>query len=350
MDIDRFIDDLEDRLEREVEEDLITKWTQFCRGQYRGDVFVPRRMRPGKPPRLQWPAIRVNETLHDIDKMVLSQLAPVSASIVAGDGRMLNVRSNYGVPILAMPFGCELFVMAEQSNTLPNCHPLGEQKARAWADKGMPSVDHPYLQPVYEVGRQFMQIRSRYPKIGKYVAVYHPDLQGPMDILELIWGSEIFTALVDEPEFMHRMLRLITDFYSAVMTKWNAIVPPFRPDVSCHWGLLQPGQIMIREDSAMNLSPEMFREFMMPYDSELLAKFGGGAIHACGRLDHWTQFLSSMPGTKALQMSQPHLNDLDRVLRETIDRGILLLDLNAEAVRKLQSAGRPLHGKVQAFM
>ena len=36
--------------------------------------------------------------------------------------------------------------------------------------------------------------------------VEQPDLQGPMDNLELLWGSELFYALYDLPDEIHALL------------------------------------------------------------------------------------------------------------------------------------------------
>jgi len=345
MELDRYLEDLESRIDPAVEDDLIDQWRNYCAGKCRDDIFVPHRKKAAAKP-IDWPATSVNAALDDFDKMMLNQLGGVSGLVSSTTGFMLNVRSNYGVPILAMPFGCELFMMADELNTLPNCHPIGPEKARAWLEGSLPSVDHPYLQKVWEAGRRFMQIKRQYPKIGKYVFVYHPDFQGPMDILELIWGSEIFLALVDEPQVIHALLQRITDFYTACMRRWLSIVPNFDPQVSCHWALMIPGQIMLRDDSAMNLSPQYVEEFVLPYDQQLLNTFGGGAIHACGRLDHWTHLLSHLSGAKALNMSQPHLNNMEKVLRDTVDQGILLVGFDAPAARSLQATGRKLHGKV----
>lgn len=344
MELDRYLEDLESRLDPAVEDELLGQWRTFCTGQWADDVFVPRRKKAAAKP-IDWPNISVNQAMADVDKMMLSQFAGASSTVSSISGFLLNVRSNYGVPILAMPFGCELFVMPDEQNALPNCYSLGPEKARAWLDQDLPSVDHPYLQKVWEAGRRFMQIKRQYPKIGKYVAVYHPDFQGSTDILELIWGSEIFLAFVDEPQVVHRLLQRITDFYKACMRRWLSIVPNFDAEFSCHWGLGIPGQIMLRDDSAMNLSPEYVAEFMLPYDQQLLETFGGGTIHACGRVDHWTHRLAGIKGLRAFNMSQPQLNHVEKVLCDTVDKGILM-HLDAPTVKALQAAGRKLHGKV----
>ena len=349
MDLRPYLDDLEKRIDVEVEEDLLAQWRRFCAGKWPEDVFTPRRKRTAIKG-IEWPKVSVNQALHDLDAMVIQQYSSCAETICGEAGRIMAVRANYGVVILAMPFGPELFVMDETMQALPNCHPIGGDKVKAWLDKGMPSLEHPYLQKVWAAGERFMQIKRQYPKIGKYLWIYHPDFQGPIDVLEVIWGSDFFLALVDEPETIHRLLTLITDFYIAAMKRWQSIVPQADPEISCHWGMLQPGQVMIRDDSAMNLPPDFFAEYIKPYDQRILQELGGGAIHACGRVDHWTGFLAEMKGLKALNMSQPHLNDMDKVLTDTVDRGVAIIDLNPGTVRDYLKAGRKMHGRILSYL
>ena len=104
---------------------------------------------------------------------------------------------------------------------------------------------------------------------------------------------------------------------------------------------------MLRTDSAMNLSPAMFDEFIRPYEQKLLDGLGGGAIHFCGRGDHYIASMSAMPGLTGIAMSQPHLNDMEVIYRHTVDKGIPLLGFNPKAVAEALAAGRPLRGRVQ---
>ncbi|PKO05748.1 MAG: hypothetical protein CVU41_09995 [Chloroflexi bacterium HGW-Chloroflexi-3] len=54
--------------------------------------------------------------------------------------------------------------------------------------QGVPDLKKGYGVKVLAMGDYFKEIGKQYPKIGSYVHVYHPDLQGPMDICELVWG------------------------------------------------------------------------------------------------------------------------------------------------------------------
>lgn len=346
--LEQCLNDLEERIDESVEAELRRQWKQFCRLEFRGDMFSP--SRPAmNPPKFAWPVVRTNEILADFDKMALQQFAGCSGSLEAGNGFPLMVRCNYGTPIMPVLFGAELFVMPEEMDCLPGSRPIGggTDAIKALLDRGEPSLDHPYAQKVLEMGRRFMAVKRAHPKIGRWVDVYHPDLQGPMDVLEMIWGSDIFVALYEEADLVHAMLDLVCRTYGRFMRAWEALCPPPPPgDPAGHWGLMHPGRIMLRDDSAMNLSPEMFRQFILPYDQRLLEEFGGGAIHACGKVDHWAPLLGEMKGLKAFNMSQPHLNDMEIVWQSTVDKGLVIVDVDSAAARAAIAAGRNLHGRV----
>lgn len=349
MDIRVYLDDLEQRIDAAGEQALQAEWEAFIRGAHGEGIFAPRRMYRA-PPRVAWPQFTINQAQHDCDCMALSQLNACSAALTDGSGGLLCVRCNYGTPILPSLFGAALFYMEDELNTLPTCYPLagGAAAMRAIVAAGVPEIDRALWHKVRTMARHYQELFAPYPKLRRWVHLYHPDVQGPMDCVELLWGSALFLALHDAPELVKDTLQLVTDSYCAVMDDWLAIVPT-PADAACHWTLYQPGRIMLRDDSAMNLSPEMFAEFIAPYDAQLLARYGGGAIHFCGRGDHFIAHAAALPGLRAINMSQPELNDMEQIYRHTVDAGILLLDLRRATAAQALAAGRDLHGRVHCW-
>ena len=204
----------------------------------------------------------------------------------------------------------------------------------------MPDLSAGYGGRVMTAGALFLEIASRYPKIGKYVHPYHPDLQGPMDAAELICGSDIFCELYESPELIHNLLALICDTYTAFMGKWLALFPA--NGYAYHFGFMHRGTIMLRDDSAMNLSPAMFEGFILPYDNRLLRQFGGGIIHFCGKGDHFVHFFDGMESLYGINLTQPEYNDMETIYRHTVDRNIKLFTLHPETAR---AAGNRLKGR-----
>jgi hypothetical protein len=282
--------------------------------------------------------------------MALQQLRMCSDALAEGSGRVMNVRCNYGTSIVPSLFGVELYVMPEETNTLPTSHPVagGKEGIRKLVEQGVPDVKCALGVKTLEMGERFREWFEPYPKIRKYVHIYHPDLQGPMDICEVVWGSGLFLDIMDEPDLVRQFLEIITETYIRLMREWNRVVPP-RDGFMAHWGVFHKGTIMLRDDSAMNLSPEMFEGFIEPYDQRLLDEFGGGAIHFCGRGDHYIHRIPEMKGVYAVNMSQPHLNHMETILGNTVDQGIQLLDLQREVGEEALREGRDLRGNVHCW-
>ncbi|NLF93867.1 MAG: hypothetical protein GX564_08260 [Oligosphaeraceae bacterium] len=349
IDLQPFLEDLEQRLEPQAEEALLAAWRQFNAGEFAGDIFSPRRPQ-ASPSVLEWPSVTVNAALQDYDQMALQQLAACSNVLASGNGALLNVRSNYGSSILPSLFGVELFIMEAGHNTLPTSQPLpgGLDGIRRLLAAGIPDLEGGLGARVFAMGQYFQELFAPYPKLRQYVAIYHPDLQGPMDACEVLCGSAMFLYLIDYPELMHACLALITSTYAAFMQRWLKIVPAEGPD-SRHWGFLHRGRIMLRDDSAMNLSPEMFQEFIAPYNQRLLDIFGGGGDHFCGRGDHFIACLQKLRGLCGIAMSQPEYNQMEKIFTHTVDCGLNLYGLRRDAAQEALQRGRLLHGRVHCW-
>jgi len=340
----RCLNDLEERIDSDEETRLHREWTDFAEGSHGEGVFAPRRAKV-RPPRTEWPKVGINDALEDFDLMALHQYRLCSDLLASGGGNLLQVRANYGTPIIPSLFGAKLFVMPREADTLPANWPLGEDGVLRLLDHGVPDVLGALGGCALGMGAHFREIGADWPKIGQFVQIYHPDAQGPMDLCELLWGSTLFCALIEKPDRVRALLELVTQTYYEFLQAWQGVCP-FHPGCNPHWGMLVKGAIFLREDSCMNLSPGMVREFVVPHDQRLLREFGGGAVHFCGHGDHFVDLLTAMDGVSAVNISQPELNDMETIFRATIDRGINLIGLAPVAVEQALASGRPLHGRV----
>ncbi len=346
--IERYLEDLENRINPEVENRLEAEWAAFTEGAFSGDIFSPKRAVQSRP-HVEWPSVSVNRAQVDLDAMLIQQYGACSDQLASGAGGLMAVRANYGTGILPTLFGAKLFVMDETLNTLQTTRPLGAESMQALVEHGMPGMESGLGATVFAVGKRLAQIAAHYPKIERYVHIYHPDMQGPMDLCELLWGSEIFMDLIDKPSLVHQVLRLVTDTYVQFMRLWDGVVGTNTRNWACHWGMMHAGKIMIRTDSGMNLSPDMYEEFIRPYDQRLLNELGGGAVHFCGRGSHYIASTCSMDRMYAINLSQPHLNEMETIYRNTVDKGIRLIGFNRSHAEKALAADRKLHGAVHCW-
>ena len=274
---------------------------------------------------------------------MLQQFGLCSDVLTQGGGSVLNVRCNYGTVIIPTLFDCELFLMDDELDTLPANHPLESPQAiQAAVDSGVPDITRNSGGRVWAAVERFNDVLDQYPVLKRRIPIYHPDVQGPIDNAETIWGSSIFYAFYDQTDLMRDFLNLMTDTYAAFMHRWYEYVPQ-QSQYSPHWGMLHKGVLMLRNDSLMNLSPQTYIDFVRPCDQRLFDEFGGGGIHFCGRGDHYIEAMSEMTGLTAICMSQPELNDMETIYRNTVDKKIKLLSLSQFAI---QSATRPFRGQV----
>lgn len=341
--------DLNGRIIPRVEQDLAAQWERFLDGDVGEGFWVPGRARAAEGPSVAWPDVSVNDAQRDVDAMVLHQFTACSGRIMCEGGQALAVRCNYGVGILPSLFGAEIRLMDKTQGNLPTSIPMGPERCRQLLDKGVPDIHGSLGGNVFRAAARFRELMARYPVVAEHVALYHPDLQGPMDVVELLWGSDLFTAVYLEPDTIHALLNLVTDTYIAFMREWERIVPPTGSATSVHWALRHRGRLMLRDDSAMNFPPELFDEFIRPHDQRILNEFDGGVVHFCGRGDHYIASLCTMDHLFGVNMSQPELNDMERIYTATIDARIPLLGFSRSAAEHARDAGRELRGMVQCF-
>ncbi len=336
---------IESRLDPAVEDDFSAQWNDFLFDRFTGEIFTPYRKKV-TPIDIKLPNIHINDTIQDIDLMLQAQLSGVIQALSTRT-QNLCIRANYGTGILSSLFGAEIYSMPRKTNTLPTTKSFNDTEIiRSLTEKDIPSLTNGLGKNVFAFGELCAEAFEPYPLVKKYVEVYHPDTQGPLDIAELLWGGEMFFAMYDEPELVHNLLKLIQDTYIAFLERWFELFPS-KGEVHCHWpSLRHRGHILLRNDSAMNLSPQLYQEFSVPYDTALLSHFNGGAMHFCGRGDHYIESLCSIPNLTGINMSQPHLNDMETIYRSTVDKGIKLLAFSKEYAEKGMLRPGGLHHNV----
>jgi len=320
------LDDIENRIDPEVEDDFLSQWEDFAYGRYTGNVFFPVRKKMNRPG-VTYRKVHINDAIENYEDMLDAQLLMLSNRL-ASDTCALGVRSNYGTGILSSLFGAPIFMMPRENNCLPTTRAFNDSdKVRAILDAGMPDLSGGFGKKVFEFGEILRETFAPYPKISKYVHIFHPDVQGPLDICELMWGGEMFYEMYDDPDFVHDVMNLVSDTYIRFLEKWYTIVP-MRKGMNTHWNWMHRGPLMLRDDSAMNLSPDMYEEFALPYDSKLLKHFGGGCVHFCGRGDHYIDLITAVPEAYAINMSQAHLNDMEKMYAALIRSGTKIIGLH----------------------
>ena len=353
MDIKNFLEDLEQRIDLKEELRIQSCWRQFCISGAPDSAPYFTCLRNAVPAsKLPWPEISVNQAIEapGFELMLLQQLHAVEKLITGTTGFIPMIRPNYGSVILPVWLGCPLHLMDEKFNTLPGAYPLpgGMADIKPLLEKGVPELSGGYFGKVQDCLAFFQETLNQYPKLKQTVKIYHPDYQGPLDIAEVLCGSEIFMAFYDDPELIAGLLDFIVQAYIAAMDHFHALVDCER-EWGYHYGWLHRGGIRLSLDSCVNFSADMYREYILPRDRALIERYGG-VIHSCGHVDHFASVLPEL-GQKyhGFNLSQPHLNDMERIYQATVDQGIRIFSLGQDVVQSALQRGRDLHGLIAVF-
>ena len=225
------------------------------------------------------------EEIHqDIEKMMYNELVDCLPQIEVADGGLPTIRANYGVGILPSVFGAKCKII---NGNMPWVNELSKKELSSIISAGVPDYKQGFGQKVIDTYAFFAEKLKNYPKCSKVIKFYHPDYQGAFDVAHLLFGSDIYMELYDDPDFVNDLMQLITQTYIYSMNKVKPYLNDEIQGFVYHWGHLFPGKIVLRNDSAVNLSKDMFEEFVIPYDTRIAQEFGGASVHFCGRADQW---------------------------------------------------------------
>jgi hypothetical protein len=90
------------------------------------------------------------------------------------------------------------------------------------------------------------------------------------------------------------------------------------------------GQILIRGDSSINISAEMYRDHIAAHDELVMREMGGGGIHFCGNGEHLVPAMLELPSLRCIDLGQPEMNDLDAIYTRASERKIPLIRLRVD--------------------
>lgn len=347
LDLNRYFADLEARIDAAQEDALLASWLDFADLKLTEGFFSASRT-PSEPT-VEWKHMPINDALESDEGMVYQQLYGISETLRRGGGEVMCLRSNFGTGIIPSMFGAEIFMMPRETDTLPGSRPLagGKEAVAKLVDAGTIDLSKGMAPRIFSVAETYLDYARRYPKVSKYVSYYNPDLQGPLSLCEAIWGSEFYVDFYTDPDAVERALDFFTQVYIEFTEKWHGLCPTFDAEHSVEWGCLHRGGTIIRNDAAMNVSGDLYDEYVRERDQKIIDRFGGG-VHFCGRGQHYVEHLAEIRGLSCINMSQPDWNDMETIYQNTVDKDIIIFGMPSYEVERAVKEGRPLRGRVHS--
>jgi uroporphyrinogen decarboxylase len=168
----------------------------------------------------------------------------------------------------------------------------------------------------------------KYMKANSFLPVGITDCQGPLATANRLMGYEKFFYLMfDQPALVHRLMEVITESLIIWIKKQKEVIGEGLDECIGDQQIYTGDNIgiWISDDDAVLLSPKHYREFVVPYNTRILSKFNGGAIHYCGNANHQIDNFLNTGGLKALNVYALH--DVKNLveLKKGIENRIVLI-------------------------
>jgi len=132
------------------------------------------------------------------------------------------------------------------------------------------------------------------------------DNQGPLNIaLNLVGLERLIIWMYEMPTVVHELM----DFCTTVLIDWVKLQKEragARLDGGAfpHMIAIPPGigGVWLSDDDSTVLSPQLYREFAVPYNGRVFEAFGGGTLHYCGNGRHQLENYLATPGLVGLNV------------------------------------------------
>ncbi len=249
-----------------------------------------------------FPNANYEEQWNDPRRMLCNELRGAAATANARSDAVPSVRANYGTAITLAAFGLEQTVYPDKMPWLLR-HLSLEEASRFTEDD---------IAPKGSLDRALDTVREFKDALRDVVPIYVYDTQGPLGLVHGMLGEELFYAMADEPEGVHRLCGLCTEL-AIRATRWHKEITGEGEREFHHSNALVSDTVGIRvcDDVSCVIGGEMSAEFSMPYAARLARTFGGAFYHYCGKNEALTANALALPELRALNFGPIHGHEFD---------------------------------------
>ncbi len=221
------------------------------------------------------------------------------------DYGMPNLKPNLGTGIVASAFGCSSTANDEAD---PWVHPLISEDSIAEV-RSLELPDVP-TNPVYRRARQRVLEFQRLAELPLRLV----NVPSPLVTASLIWDYTSFIAgTVLHPREVHLLMEKVTEAtvqYIQAQLSWIRNLHTASHEM---WYLPPDLGVRISDDTAALLSPDLYREFGVRYNSMISRAFGGIVVHSCGDLQNVVAVMMETEGLRGLDVTIPQNTRWDLV-------------------------------------
>lgn len=226
----------------------------------------------------------------------------------------------FGTGVLASGFGVEV-VFQEGMDPAPNLPTITDVAQLEELKK--PDFEKTGIMPLALNAIRHMKSRTNLP-------VGVTDCQGPLTTaMNTIGYDKMIFWMHDYPEKIHALMQFVTDVLIEWVRYQKELAAQPLDGGAYVLGIKIPegyGGVWISDDDVVIFGPELYREFVVPYNSQILKAFGGGAIHYCGTANQHIDNFIATEGLKAIHnMTLDNLDGAAVMKKALTEKGIVYI-------------------------
>lgn len=319
---ERELDRLLDRIEAEVDEDHLKQ----VDARYRQSLAWQNVDRPplvvqsgfARPWMLPepWNGFMVyphRQAFDDPVAMMQNQLLDrIVPALILRDDSPLAIRADHGTIQIASALGG---AWHQHEDNPPWIEPLGDNQVHQLIECGAFDVGRGVVPRSTRTLQFYREKLASRPRTGRVIQIALPDLQGPIDTAEQLWGGEVMLAILEQPELVARLMDTIARAMLAAIEHYRPLTRErlAGSGLTTQHGYQIPGQLLIRDDSAILISPHTYAEAVLPHDRRVLEAVGGGSIHFCGNGTHLVESMLKINSLRGIDLGESFLVDLPAI-------------------------------------
>jgi hypothetical protein len=257
-----------------------------------------------------------NELVHAFDTSIFLHSK-------VNDNLPFTIRANFGTVVVASLMGGKIEQREDNPPWVRHFETMDEFEAVF--EKDPHDLSQGLCPRVIATYKFYHDTLADYPNLKKCIKLVLPDLQGPLDSLELLRGSKIYEDFIMEPEMVEKGLHLMAVAQIGLAMHLKQFTTDGPENYSHQHATTIKGNILIRNDSAIMISPEMYAQQVAHHDEMVLKEMGGGGIHSCGKIDFNIPEFFKLSSVRSFDFGQSYLNDLEMVWSMALGKKIPLI-------------------------
>jgi hypothetical protein len=146
--------------------------------------------------------------------------------------------------------------------------------------------------------------------------------------------DKLIYLMEDEPLMVHELMDKITEALIRWVKKQKEVIgEPLTECISDQQVYMgRHAGIWFSDDDAVLVSPKLYKEFVVPYNSRICKAFGGGCLHFCGNATHQAENFLRIQGLQAINNSVMHKTGAFRELKAKLEGRLVLFAVDLTPV------------------